>query len=379
MPALPARLLLTLTCIFSGMAYGQAVRLQGATTLVYPVPMVDGNSPGIWVDGTLRVYTSTGDPVRMAGPNLLNLRQVASPVVTPRDHYPIWIESVWRDPEDGLVYGWYHHEPGGICSRNKLTAPVIGALVSEDGGETFRDLGVVLSTGNPLNCNAGNGFFAGGHGDFSVIPDREHKFFYFLFDNYSGPIEHQGVAIARMAFEDRANPVGAVRKFYSGEWNEPGIGGYVSPIFRSAASWEGSNNDSFWGPSIHWNTHIESYVVVLNRACCETNWPQEGIYLSMNADLTNPGGWSSPEKILDARSIGFAPGYYPQVVGTGEGETDSLAGGTARLFVKGVSKWELVFLNEDEIPDPELPPDPSGPPDPNYVGPNLIRLRPGRQ
>ena len=43
--------------------------------LAYPVPIVDGNSPGVWVDGTLHVYTSTGDPLAMSGADLFNLRQ----------------------------------------------------------------------------------------------------------------------------------------------------------------------------------------------------------------------------------------------------------------------------------------------------------------
>src|SRR5689334_13343471 len=84
--------------------------------------------------------------------------------VIPRDHYPIWIESVWQDA-DGTIYGWYHNEPGGVCPNSTLTAPRIGALVSTDGGASFTDLGIVLSTGDPLNCAAKNGFFAGGHGD----------------------------------------------------------------------------------------------------------------------------------------------------------------------------------------------------------------------
>ena len=53
---------------------------------------------------------------------------------------------------------------------------------------------------------------------------------------------------------------------------------------------------------------------------------------------------------MDAKAIGFAPGYYPQVVGIDEGGTDTLAGGTARLFIKGISKWEIVFLTADEAP-----------------------------
>jgi hypothetical protein len=40
-----------------------------------------------------------------------------------------------------------------------------------------------------------------------------------------------------------------------------------------------------------------------------------------------------------------------------EGETDSLAGEKARLYVKGVSKWEIVFIRVEETPAPPGPPD----------------------
>ncbi|MCX6632074.1 MAG: hypothetical protein NTW28_31070, partial [Candidatus Solibacter sp.] len=103
---------MTACCFALGALHAQAIRLQPASPAAYPVPIVDGNSPSVWVDGTLHVYTSTGDPLAMTGSDLFDLHQSASPVVTPREHYPIWIESVWRD-EDETIYAWYHHEPGG--------------------------------------------------------------------------------------------------------------------------------------------------------------------------------------------------------------------------------------------------------------------------
>ena len=39
-------------------------------------------------------------------------------------------------------------------------------------------------------------------------------------------------------------------------------------------------------------------------------------------------------------------GYYPQVMGNGVGETDTLAGNLPRLFVEGVSRWVLQFSKE---------------------------------
>jgi hypothetical protein len=329
-------------------ALGQSAVLVPAYQVSLPAPTVDGNSPGFWKDGTLNVYTSTGWPEAMSGSAVTALAVADAPVVEPTDHYPLWIESVWRD-DDGTVYAWYHHEPGGLCG-GKLTAPMIGALVSTDGGHEFQDLGIVLATGYPLDCGAQNGFFAGGHGDFSVILDRDRGYFYFLFTNYGGPVENQGVAIARMAFADRSQPPGTVTKFFEGGWTEPGVGGAVTPIFPAAVGWDRSNTDSFWGPAVHWNTSIERYVVLLNHSCCKTNWPQEGIYVAYTSDLSDFTTWTQPVKLLDSRSIGFAPGYYPEAFGVGVDETDTLAGQLPRLFVKGISKWQVYFV---PAPDPD--------------------------
>ena len=315
--------------------------VEDAQPVRLPAPTVDGNSPGVWIDGEFRVFTSTGEPVSMNGQGILDLIMSDAPKVTPADHYPLWIEAVWRD-DDGTIYAWYHHEPGGICG-GKLTAPEIGALVSTDGGRTFQDLGIVLASGDGLNCGAQNGFFGGGHGDFSVVLDRDRRFFYFLFTNYGGSAENQGIAIARMAFEDRAQPVGAVHKLASGAWGQPGVGGAVTPLVPARVAWDFSGTDSFWGPAIHWNTAIERYVVLLNRACCKPRWPQEGIYAMFGRDLAEPSTWTAPSKILDDSQIGSAPGYYPQVFGLGAQETDTLAGQLPRLFIKGISKWQIYF------------------------------------
>ena len=344
-------------------SFAQPYSIAAAPPVSMPARTVDGNSPAFRDEhGILHVYTSTGaEPMRMSGPSVTELAvDLHAPSVEPRNHYPIWIEGIWRD-EDGTVYGWYHHEPNAqeICGSRKLTTPRIGALVSSDGGVTFTDLGLVLTSEDQPNCSAQNGFFAGGHGDFSVIPDRDRQYFYFLFTNYGGSASHHGIAIARMAFADRANPVGTVHKYFLGEWSEPGVGGMVTPVFAATTSWDRSDADSFWGAAVHWNTKLESYVAVMNRACCKANWPQEGIYISFNPDLAHPEQFTHPAKLVDAREIGFAPGYYPQVFGLGEGETDSLVGQDARLFIKGFSKWRLAFgeeQGEESLPT-EPPPE----------------------
>jgi hypothetical protein len=346
----------------------QSVAVREAFPTGMPV-LVDSNSPVLWRDGRLSVFTSTGSPLLANVANQFEI-EWGSPGAVEVDtqaHYPMWIESVWQD-DDGVVYAWYHHEPGGVCGGSILTAPQIGALRSFDGGRSFQDLGIVLASGERPDCNARNGFFAGGHGDFTVIPDRARSYFYFLFGNYGGVSGEQGVAIARMALEDRDNPAGDVWKYHDGSWNQPGLGGHMTPVFAAEVPWQHVNAQAYWGPSVHWNTRLESFVVLLNHSCCEPYWRQEGIYLSLNPDLSNPAAWTVPTKILRSEHLPFGAGFYPQVIGLGPGESDSFAGSLARLYINGYSRWILEFTAAtDAAPPPATVPEAE--PEPAFAAP----------
>jgi hypothetical protein len=251
------------------------------------------------------------------------------------EHYPLWIESTWVD-DTGKLYAWYHTEPPE-CGF--LAAPKIGQLISNDGGRSFTDVGIIMESAYWPDCNSQNGYFGGGNGDFTVLLDSSREYFYFYFTNYSGPLYTQGVAVARMAFADRTNPVGKVWKYFQGEWKEPGLFGRNTAILPAIESWTSPHTDSFWGASLHWNTFLNQFVMLLNRSCCEPGFPSEGIYVSFNPDLGDPTGWTPPAKILD----GSQADWYPQVIGIEPGGTDSVAGEVARFFMKGESHWEIVF------------------------------------
>jgi hypothetical protein len=96
--------------------------------------------------------------------------------------------------------------------------------------------------------------------------------------------------------------------------------------------------DAFWGPSVHWNTYLEQYVMLLNRAR-DADWTQEGIYVSFASRLDDPSSWSAPVKILNTAA------WYPQVMGIEDGSgTDKVAGRVARLFVGGTSDHVIQFI-----------------------------------
>jgi len=138
---------------------------------------VDSNSPAWWKDGELHLLNSIGNgPIASTGADQFHLGETAEVGILRTNPWPTWIESAWIDPT-GVVFGWYHQEHFGVCPGTTFSVPQIGAVVSYDGGQSFYDMGAVLTSADPIDCRSQNGYFAGGNGDVSVIPDRKHEYF----------------------------------------------------------------------------------------------------------------------------------------------------------------------------------------------------------
>jgi len=320
-----------------------APTLRPASRLQFP-HATDSYSPGHWDGPRLYLFNSTGHPYRSYGSNIFQLGNTAAVTFNNTVNGGRWMEATWR-ATNGTLYGWYHLEPGGLCPG--LTAPKIGAVRSTDNGANWTDLGVVLEARpGTLRCDAQNGYFAGGNGDFSVMLDDAQQYLYLFISTYAGEVTEQGVAVARMAWSDRDAPVGKVWKWHTNNWQQAGLGGYVTPIFPATVAWELPNCEAFWGPSLHWNTCLQQYVMLLNRAK-GTGWVQEGIYISYSTNLADPLSWSAPEKIRNGGA------WYPQVIGLEQGQgTDKLAGALPRFFMGGVSDYDLCFAPSGCPPSP---------------------------
>lgn len=319
------------------------IAVQPAPAVTLPAA-ADCNSPCWWREGTFYILTSTGHPVRSSGANVETMTREREITYTAYRDGGRWLEAVHQQGD--TLYGWYHNEPAHLVPpemhegrRFPMTAPFIGAAVSYDKGLTWDDLGLILAGGpETLNLEAPNFWFAGGNGDFTVILDREGEFFYFVFGTYYRDASQQGVSLARMRADDLRAPVGKVLKWHNGGFTEPGLNGQVTPVLPVEGDWYSPEPDAFWGPSVHWNTHVGQYVILLNRAV-DPNWKQGGVYAVVAPDLGDPKSWSEPTLLLEHE------GWYPQVVGSDYGarETDREAGASARLFIHGRSEYLLRF------------------------------------
>ena len=331
--------------------------LVSASTVSFAAP-ADSNSPALWdeLDGrpALFVFTShSGTSTRQYGRQLSGLTPTGPVRFDAPPPHGVWFEAILR-ADDGTWYGYYHNErPADVCGDTLRMLPRIGAARSTDLGVTWEDLGIVLEAPpNSQDCETTNRYFVGGVGDFSAILDRDGQYLYFFFSQYADRQGTQGVAVGRMPWAYRDDPRGRVTVWWRGmSWSPPrrirtsvddGTAGYAysagMPIYRAADGWhDGTTVDAFWGPSVHWNTHLAQYVMLLNRAI-DSNWHQEGIYVAFSPRLDDPTAWSAPRRILAGGE------WYPQVVGTEPGSgTDTLAGQSARLFIGGRSRYLINF------------------------------------
>ena len=340
------------------------VELLVADPLVLP-GSVDSNSPALWTltNGRrrLKVFTSTaGTPSVSAGLRIRRM-QPAEPVtiVNPPAH-GVWFEAVVADDQN-VWYAVYHNEiPAERCERLDRTVPQIGLMRSDDDGVTWTDLGAILKADrNRIACDTTNAYFVGGIGDVSAVLNDEHTDLYIFFTQYSPTPSGQGVSVARLPWAHRDAPAGRADVWVDGIWqapeliDEPGPDDTtatvtVSPegtaLFPTERPWhdEDPGGDAFWGPSVHWNTHLEQWVMLLNRTAND-DWTQDGVYVSFASTLDDPSQWTPPVRIIEGGR------WYPQVIGLEPGiGTDKVAGETARLFIGGESTRVIRFVRPDE-------------------------------
>jgi hypothetical protein len=315
----------------------------------------DSNSPALWdeINGRSRFFVMTsfdGRPSAANGPQLARLGPAAPVTIEPWPGGGVWMEAVVKD-HTGRWYGFYHQENVATMCGSQRVIPRIGAVRSSDAGRTWEPLGTILEAPpGSHDCVSYNTYFVGGVGDLSVQLDPLSQDLYIFYSLYLRTPTQQGVGVARMAWADRDSPRGRVMVWRGRSWAPASVMlrpndtvrvvyPVAAPLFPTTQGWHDDNwvADAFWGPSVHWNTHLGLYVMLLNRTKDET-FKQDGIYISYAPRLDDPRLWSSPAKIMDGGK------WYPQVIGLEQDGTDKQAGELARFFMSGSSSHFIRFI-----------------------------------
>lgn len=323
-----------------------SARLISAPRLLMPGD-IDSNVPMTWdlVDGQWRLFALTswgGIPALSTGSGIDRMERVGDVRVEPHPGWGVWIESLIAD-DAGTWYGYYHHEIAAeICNTSVRSILRISSARSFDRGLTWEDLGPVLE-GPPgsITCETPNKYVVGGVGDLSAMLDPGRRDLYIFFSQYGRDPSMQGVGVARPAWADRDAPAGRVAVWRDGAWIPSAPGDYPAgtPLVRVTKPWHDGDAaaDAFWGPSVHWNTYLERYVVLLNRTRDE-EFHNEGLYVSFAPTLDDPRAWSAPSRLMSGG------GWYPQVAGLdAQTGTDKHAGQRARFFITGRSQHYIEF------------------------------------
>lgn len=317
-------------------------------------------------------------------------------------HGAVWFETVYKDindKSDQTLYALYHNEnyplnypyrpntgegyssenwPVGLLGDTTLAAVCrIGIMKSTDAGRTWADKGIVLEDKQPrmiLKPNNTSINFAGGVGDPSAVVSGE--FLYIFYSEYGYPgvydeksydpekeWEGQCISVARIPLNDLDNPAKKAKRWDGNNFTigYDGIGRPVAslqiPLEKDGGPTSSATAKFYWGPSVSWNTYLQSWVLLMARAE-SPKWCGSSIFISFNRhkDLgtaLNSQDWSEPELLLDK------PGdivWYPSLQPTAAAE-DILAknsclqmGRKARLYFKWFPKGQNdKYLSEFEI------------------------------
>ncbi|BBK38785.1 hypothetical protein STAQ_38630 [Allostella sp. ATCC 35155] len=336
-----------------------------------PLFRTDCNTPVLSEDGRVLAFPAgfrpIGHSLRRTGSVPLRFDPPSDPVRILADPHPeagLWIESVWRAP-DGLLYGWYHRERRGPCAE-PLNVYSVGTIRSTDDGRTWSHVGLLVEPRpEEIDCTFDNGWFAGGYGDFCVMPDRSGRYFLLHLTSYHADPDRQGIVVARYPVADRDRPDVALEWWTASGWRRREAGTPL-PLIRPVRGWRHRDPDAHWGPAVHWNADIACWVMLLNHTRDGAwNLVQRSIDVAFNRDAGDPSGWTAPRPLV-AGGI-----WYPQAICPDGSEREGK--GALRFFVSGFSLWEIRFrpgpaatparrveISEDEIAEGFGPRQPDG-------------------
>ena len=207
-----------------------------------------------------------------------------------------WLMSVHRVGDTGELIGFYHAEDHWYPLNSEHIAwKSCGVTYSYDNGVTWTQGEQIISSDEPKPDDPE----WGGAGDNCVVWDWKNG-------RWAGFFQQSTLRTA--VSEDPNGYVGTWFKYFEGAFEEPGIGGHSTPL-------EGLPGGA--NPSVHWNTHLQKWVMVYH------GWGPKDVLITASEDLIN---WE-PARTVASSTVG-GNAWYPTIIG----EDDKVAGESARIY-----------------------------------------------
>jgi len=317
-------------------------------------------------------------------------------------HGAVWFETVNKDRNDNsgkTLFALYHNEnyplnfpyrpstgegysinkwPVGLLGDTTEAAVCrIGIMKSVDSGNSWSDKGIILEDKQPrmiLRPNNTSVDFAGGVGDPSAVTSGEYLYIFYSEYGYPGSYEEESydpkkewsgqcISVARIPLNDLDNPAKKAKRWDGNGFTVPydSVGKPIVtlqiPLEQGGGPTSSASSKYYWGPSVSWNTYLESWVLLMAKAE-RPKWGGSSIFISFNrhkdlGNALNSQDWSKPELLLDK------PGdilWYPSLQPTSSEEdilnknTCLYMGKRARLYYKHFPKeGGDSYLSEYEI------------------------------
>ena len=236
------------------------------------------------------------DSYRTTGRSLFEMAQVTK--VLPQgepagfDNGGAWLYSVFRRGERGLI-AFYHAEDHRfpLSPDSKWVAyKSIARCTSDNLGLTWNRGPQILTAHRPKPEKAE----WSGLGDHCIVWDQPNQRYICIFQEDGNLC----IAISR----DPEGQPGSWKKWFAGDFTEPGLGGRATPL-PALASHRGGN------PSVHWNTHLCRWLIVWHR------WEGD-LWIASSEDLI---AWTAP-KLLLAPSSAKGKVWYPTLIGNSDAQ-----------------------------------------------------------
>lgn len=307
--------------------HGQSFRLGEETKLIpSPKPEIsiypycpDGHVT-VFPDGKdLLMFWAGSDSFSSRGKTLFEMAETRKVLsrgdAEDFDNGGAWLYSVFSKV-GGRMVGFYHcedHRFVGDPTSTFIAYKSIARCESANGGRDWKKDAQILTAEKPKPEKPE----WSGLGDHCTIWDATAK-------RYICYFQEEGILRMASSADPEGRP-GTWKKWFQGEFSEPGLGGRATPI-PNLNEVHGGN------PSVHWNTFLKCWVMVYHT------WPGS-LVMSQSNDLIS---WSLPVVLVPNPSP-TSKVWYATIIG----QTDVLAGERATLvygYFPDINKHEREFL-----------------------------------